>query len=270
MTRKTTLPSIRARNLARSFGRRCQALHDVTFDVEAGACVGVVGPNGSGKTTLLRCVAGLLAASEGEIAVNTAGPTGFLPQDAQPPPAMTPLAFLRYLARVQDLREPAAEVARLLEAFDLHASATSPCSRLSAGMRRRVALAQAFLGSPALVVLDEPTAGLDPIAAKALRELLRKLRGETTILLSSHDLRDVADVCTHVAFLRDGTIARFATLQALSSEATATSAPDRIGSCEPSSPAWTEVVGLIERELVRGEQSTSEREHESRRQAARG
>jgi ABC-2 type transport system ATP-binding protein len=270
MTRKRTVPSVRARNLGRRFGRRSHALHDVTFDVDAGSCVGVVGPNGSGKTTLLRCVAGLLAPSEGEITVDTAGPIGFLPQDAQPPPAMTPLAFLRYLARVQGLREPATEVARLLQAFGLHASATTPCSRLSTGLRRRVALAQALLGAPALVVLDEPTAGLDPIAARDLRDLLRELRGETTILLSSHDLRDVADICTHVAFLQDGTIARFAPLQTLSSEADAALARTANGSHEQSSPAWTALVGVIERELVRGDRSTKEPQDKSRTLAARG
>jgi ABC-2 type transport system ATP-binding protein len=192
-----------------------QALDRVTFRVPRGSITGFVGHNGAGKTTAFSIVSGFLAPDAGEVDVLGRGPfdplamkglVGVLPQDAELPDRHTPTELLYHLARLQGLGRSAAsaEVERVIDVVDLRARARVSIATLSHGMRRRVAVATALLGSPPLVLLDEPLSGLDPAQQRHLREALAKLRGRQTLVLSSHDLPDLERLSDWVIMLKGG------------------------------------------------------------------
>ncbi|HSE95954.1 MAG TPA: ABC transporter ATP-binding protein [Methylomirabilota bacterium] len=219
-------PAVEVRNLEKTFEtgwprrRRQPALRGVSFVVPGGTIFGVLGPNGAGKTTLLSILATLLRPDRGEARVlgldvvrsahrvreriNLAsGSTSFLW-------SLTPREVLDVTGRSYGLRarQRDATVARLLDQFELTAHAGTPYNELSTGLRQRLALAKAFVNDPQLLILDEPTMGLDPDISVRIREQIAALRRDRrmTILLSTHYMREAEQLCDEVVFLRGGRI----------------------------------------------------------------
>jgi ABC-2 type transport system ATP-binding protein len=206
---------VEVRNVDRYFGDR-RAVRNLSFDLAAHECVGLVGLNGAGKTTTLRMLSGLCAPSRGTIHIRGArmladahalrANIGFLPERPPLYDAMTVESFLRFAAELRGLvtadRGPA--VAQAIEATQLTQVSAQRIATLSHGYRQRVGLAQAIVHAPALVILDEPSQGLDPAQSLAMQELVRALKQQHTVLLSTHHLRDVKSCCDRVLLLHEG------------------------------------------------------------------
>jgi ABC-2 type transport system ATP-binding protein len=209
------LVEIEARGLSRHFGRH-RALDALDLEVPAGSIYGLLGANGAGKTTFIRLVTGFLLPTAGGLRVGGLSPAseptrvqariGYVMETSRLYPELRVAGFLRFLAAVRGLvgRERAAAVERALERFELGPVAGRPIGNLSKGYQQRVSLAQAFLCDPPLVIVDEPTGGLDPLQQHEVQERLRALRGERTILLCTHDLGEARSLCERVAVLRAG------------------------------------------------------------------
>jgi ABC-2 type transport system ATP-binding protein len=206
--------------VGKQYGRtRALAGVDLAFDR---GVTGLLGPNGAGKTTLLRIVATSIAADSGEVRLLGRDPhrshadvtavrrdLGYLPQELGYPSDMTAFGFVEYVAVLKewnDAERRTQEVRRVLDVIGLADRASVRISRLSGGQRRRVGLAQALLGDPRLVVLDEPTTGLDPAQRADLRRTLSALGHRSTVLLSTHQTEDVAALCERVIVLAGGTV----------------------------------------------------------------
>jgi len=196
------------------------ALDGVGFRLDNGI-TGLLGPNGAGKTTLLRCLATVLAPDAGRIDVLGFDPDrpderteirrriGYLPQEPGFYRNFTCFDFIDYLAILKehvDRVERHAEVRRVLEITGLSDKSTTKIRKLSGGMRRRLALAQSLLGSPGFLILDEPTAGLDPELRFRFRELVTELSTDRVVLLSTHQTEDVAAICDRVIVLDGGRV----------------------------------------------------------------
>jgi len=203
------------RQVTKRYGRGAKALDGMTFSIPTGAIAGFVGPNGAGKTTTFSVVCGFLSPDEGEVDVLGRGPfvagefkgqLGVLPQDAELPDRHTPVELLAHLGRLQGMARTEArrEADRLVELVRLGDRRHARIATLSHGMRRRVAVASALCGSPPLVLLDEPLAGLDPAQAYSLRDNLASLRGEQTLVVSSHNLGEIERLCDWIVMVRDG------------------------------------------------------------------
>lgn len=204
---------IECQGLTKRYGNT-QALDNVTLELPAGEPIALIGPNGAGKTTLLSLLCGFVRASSGTITVlgNTPGSQSLsgkltaLPQDALMDPRLSVGRQLRFYARLQGMSnaESRLDVHRVLEQVDLLDSINSKPSDLSHGMRKRIAIAQALLGSPQLILLDEPTAGIDPPNAKMIRDLIRAQSSNITFLVSSHNLDELERLCGLVVYLEKG------------------------------------------------------------------
>ena len=200
-------------NVSKSFGGRT-VLDEASFSLEAGGRYGLVGPNGAGKSTLLKLIMGVLRPETGRVRVGGLSPwerpvrsrAGFLPEGA---PLIGELTVREHLILASCLRgltpgQLSAEEDRLTAALSLGGFYRRPAAALSQGQKRRAALASALLGSPALLVLDEPASGLDPEEAGRLLALLGDLPASTTLLLSSHLLSDLRDLAGPVLTLASG------------------------------------------------------------------
>jgi ABC-2 type transport system ATP-binding protein len=213
-------PALSARALSVTRGGR-DVLRDVTFDVSAGGITGLLGPSGSGKTTLMRAIVGVQRRVRGELTVlgQPAGSAplrrrvGYRTQDPAVYADLTVRENLEYFAAI--LGAPRAQVAEVIRQVELDDVAGQLARSLSGGQHSRVSLATAFLGEPELLVLDEPTVGLDPVLRETLWQLFRSLseRG-ATLLVSSH-VMDEAARCDEVLLLRNGSLLTQATPQAL-------------------------------------------------------
>lgn len=205
--------------VGKSYGRTT-ALVDVHLTLAPGI-TGLLGPNGAGKTTLLRILATALAADTGQVRVLGADPSspsgrvavrrrlGYVPQETGFPRGFTAFGFVDYLAILKEWSDrPArhAEVRRVIDLTGLSDVATKRITALSGGQRRRVVLAQAMLGQPDLLVLDEPTAGLDPAQRGRLRDVLGRAGETATVLISTHQTEDVAALCERVIVLDAGRV----------------------------------------------------------------
>ena len=217
--------ALETRGLVKRYGFR-RVLDGFTLAVPRGAVLGLVGANGAGKTTWMMTVAGLLRPTSGTIDILGNGPFdaavhsgrfALLPQDSELPLEATPAGLLYRFGRLQGLsaNEARRSAAEVLAAVNLADRAKSSIRSLSHGMRMRVRAAQCFLGNPELVLLDEPLNGLDPLEADRLRRFIRAHAGRQTIVVSSHNLHDVEQLCTHVAFVEKGRVTRMDTLGAL-------------------------------------------------------
>ena len=217
--------ALSTRDLVKRYGRRL-ALDGFTLSVPRGAVMGLVGANGAGKTTWMMAVAGFLRISSGSIdllgrgpfdAATHSGRFAILPQDSALPLEARPETLLYRYARMQGLSSEAARrsTCEMLAAVNLSDRAHSSIRSLSHGMRMRVRLAQCFIGSPEVVLLDEPLNGLDPVEADRIRRFLRERRGKQTIVVSSHNLHDIETLCSHVAFVENGRVAKTSTLETI-------------------------------------------------------
>ncbi|MEW6268975.1 MAG: ABC transporter ATP-binding protein [Thermodesulfobacteriota bacterium] len=201
--------------LSKSYGP-IPALREVSFQVAAGEIVGLLGPNGSGKTTLLRILTGFFPADAGSARVagvrlsddpfEVRRRVGYLPEQSPLYPEVSVRRFLRFAADVKlgDPERRDERVAAVIAECGLAAVQKRRIGTLSKGYRQRVGIAQALIGRPQVLVLDEPTAGLDPAQVLEVRQLIAALGGGTTVLLSSHVLADVASVCDRVLMLHLG------------------------------------------------------------------
>jgi ABC-type multidrug transport system ATPase subunit len=195
-----------------------RALDGVDLEVPADGVFGLVGPNGAGKTTLFSVICGFLNPDSGSVQIDgqsvKAGvpppprTVSILPQDARFLPYVPIGPQLRYYAELSGFsgREAVKEAQRVLELVDLANTYNRKAGTLSHGMYKRVGIAQAFIASPRLIILDEPTAGLDPGVAREIRATLRTIRSDQTVVVSSHNLLEIEDLCRNVAILHKGRI----------------------------------------------------------------
>ncbi len=200
-------------DLGKRFGSTT-ALSGINLNIEKAAAIGLVGKNGAGKTTLLSILSGALRPNTGSLSIlgdtpetiATTGKLNILPQDATFKKGIPVIKQLLLFARLQgmDKLEADAAVKELLAELGDATFADKSPERLSYGQRKRLGIVQAFLGKPQLVILDEPTAGLDPLAANDVRQLIRKLSGESAFIISSHNLYEIEDICSSVIILDEG------------------------------------------------------------------
>lgn len=203
--------------LTKTYGK-FTAVDDVSFVVHAGEIAGLVGPNGAGKTTIIHMMLGVISPNAGTVRLFGKSLDANREQILQRlnftspymafPVRLTVLENLTVFAGIYNVRNPAAKINELLERFGIEALKKKPISRLSSGETTRVGLCKAFLNDPELLLLDEPTAYLDPQAAVQVREVLldlQKSRG-TTILYTSHNMHEVERVCDRILFLSRGSI----------------------------------------------------------------
>jgi ABC-type multidrug transport system ATPase subunit len=210
--------NVRARGVSLHFGR-IQALRDVDLEIGPGV-FGLLGPNGAGKTTLLRTLATIVAPSAGTLRLLGYDPSeqaarrelrrrlGYLPQTLGYYPNFTVYEFVEYFALLKEIpqgRIPGA-VARAIERVELGDRARAKLRTLSGGMLRRVGIAQAIVNDPDLLLLDEPTAGLDPEQRVGFRALLREIGVRGTVIVSTHLVEDIGAACGEVALLERGRI----------------------------------------------------------------
>ena len=213
---------IEIERLTKRFGA-FTAVDDVSFTVNRGEVVGFLGPNGAGKSTTMKMLAGFVTPSAGtaricgqdviEAPVAAKRARGYLPEGAPTYPDMTVTAFLHFIARIRgfDGAEANERMARAMAMTQLEGVRLQPIETLSKGFKRRVGLAQALLHDPPVLVLDEPTDGLDPNQKHEVRELIRRMAPEKAIVISTHILEEVDAVCTRAIIIARGKVLADAT-----------------------------------------------------------
>jgi len=208
--------AIQTRRLTKIFGHRMAAVNNLNVDVPSGAIYGFLGPNGAGKTTTIKMLLGMVHPSAGESFIfgQRMDPdakalrmrVGYLPTNPRFPPNMTPLKYLDFVGRLfqipKEKRVP--RLTALLRAVDMLESGGAPIKTFSTGMTTRLGIASALINDPDLLILDEPTAGLDPVGRASTIKLIRELGKEKTVFVSSHILGEIDKVCTHVGIISDG------------------------------------------------------------------
>lgn len=208
---------IECSNLTRTFGN-IRALDDLNIIIPAQASVGLVGPNGAGKTTLFAMLCGFLHPNKGSITVlghkpdstRLKGHIGILPQDIPLMRGISVHAQLILFARLQGLNKVSArhEIERIIQLVNINSLIKQFPETLSHGQRKKITLAQALIGKPDLILLDEPTAGLDPVAANGVRNIIQKLRHEHSLIISSHNLDEIRSVCDEIVIIDKGKLVR--------------------------------------------------------------
>ena len=204
-------------HLTKYYGNHA-AVADVSFTAEPGQILGFLGPNGAGKTTTMRIITGYMPASSGTARVagfdvfeqsrEVRRRVGYLPENPPLYRDMTPTSYLDFVARIKGVPRPdrASAVGRALEATATEEVARQPIGTLSRGYKQRVAIAQAIVHSPEVIVLDEPTIGLDPQQIIGIRKLIRTLAEDRTVILSTHILPEVNQICDRVVIISRGRI----------------------------------------------------------------
>ncbi|MES2016254.1 MAG: ABC transporter ATP-binding protein [Pseudomonadota bacterium] len=200
------------RHVVKTFGKDVKAVDDVSLTLGCGV-VGLIGHNGAGKTTLMQMIATLTRPSSGQILFDGVdivkkpnairGRLGFLPQDFGVYPNLTALEFMQYFAALKGVRDPA-RIRHLLELVNLHEHAKRQAASFSGGMRRRLGIAQALLNDPDILVVDEPTAGLDPEERLRFRNLLAELGFKKLVIISTHIVSDVESIANELAIMKSG------------------------------------------------------------------
>ena len=218
---------VETEHLTKIYQNRQIALNDASLTIEPGDILGLLGPNGAGKTTFLRLVLGLHRPTAGwvrvfgkRMTVNSADQRrriGYIPTNPQFPRGMTPITYLDYIARLfgmpRDSRKP--RLASLIRAVNLLPHSGEPIAYFTPGMTARLAVAASLINEPELLIWDEPMHGLDIEARRSMLELIKTLAAEKTLILSSHNLSDVDEVCNHAAVLNKGQMIFHGTLQDL-------------------------------------------------------
>jgi ABC-2 type transport system ATP-binding protein len=198
-------PALRTEHLCKAYGRR-HALRDVSFEVAHGELLAIVGPNGAGKTTLLQILAEALAPTTGRVAL-APGRIGWVPQQPALYSKLSVRENLRLFARLEKVADPGAVVDRMLDQTGLRERATDQVSTLSGGNKQRLNIAIGLLGEPSLLLLDEPSASLDPRQRELLWEFVGGLaRAGTSVVYSTHDVGEVARHADRVLVLADGDV----------------------------------------------------------------
>ena len=217
-------------SLSRAYGN-FMAVDTVSFDISAGQIVGLLGHNGAGKTTIMKMLSGFLEPSAGHVSIDgldLASNTrevqrrlGYLPENLPIYPDMTVADYLHFAATMKGLAGDELEktVQRAVRNTDLLDKLVDPISTLSRGYKQRVGVAQALLGSPRVLILDEPTNGLDPNQTQHMRDLIQAMAESATVILSTHIMQEVDAICDRVLILLDGHLALDASLAELRSAA---------------------------------------------------
>lgn len=208
---------IEVQHITKRYGR-VTAVDDVSFRVERGEILGFLGPNGAGKTTTMRILTGYMPPTDGKATVaghdvfthpiDAKRRTGYLPETPPLYPDMTVREYLDFVAKIKGVppKERRNRVATVMERTHVADMSARHCSKLSKGYRQRVGLAQALIHNPEVLILDEPTAGLDPKQIIETRALIRSLAGDHTIVLSTHILPEVAQTCQRVVIINKGRV----------------------------------------------------------------
>ena len=208
-------PAVQLQSVSKRYGTRT-VVHDLSFTVEQGEIVGFLGPNGAGKTTTMRMIAGYSTATSGTVTVagydmatqndQAAAHIGYVPEHPPLYDTLDVTQYLRFVATVKGVPRSAmaADLDRVIAACRLEAVVRKEIYKLSKGYRQRVGLAQALLGTPRVLLLDEPTAGLDPGQIQETREVIRSFGEKHAVLLSTHILPEVTMICKRVAIINHG------------------------------------------------------------------
>ena len=209
---------IEVKNLTKVYGSFV-AVNGISFKAERGQILGFLGPNGAGKTTTMRIITGFMPATSGTVLIDDLDiftnslearrRIGYLPENPPLYSDMRVVQYLRFVAKLRGVRraETEAAVERAVNICGLAEMAGRICGQLSKGYRQRVGLAQALIHNPPVLVFDEPTIGLDPRQIHEIRDLIRGLAGERTIVLSTHILPEVSQICDKVVIINDGRVA---------------------------------------------------------------
>jgi ABC-2 type transport system ATP-binding protein len=280
---------IEVQHLSKRYGR-VAAVQDVSFRVERGEILGFLGPNGAGKTTTMRILTGFMPATEGkaivagfdvfEQPIEAKRRTGYLPETPPLYPDMTVVEYLDFVGKLKGVlpADRRQRVRAVMERTRIADMADRLCGKLSKGYRQRVGLAQAIIHNPDVLILDEPTAGLDPKQIIETRELIKELAGNHTIILSTHILPEVSQTCDRVVIINRGRVVAVDTPDNLTArlrgsetlylqiDAGAADAAALLGRL----PGVTRVVESDRRDGVVGYEVESERGHDVRRELARG
>jgi len=206
---------IRVNGLTKDYGNR-RAVDHVTFEAQQGEILGFLGPNGAGKTTTMRILTGYMPPTDGEAfvggynvvdeSIEVRRRVGYLPETVPLYSDMAVFDYLKYMADLRHLPDAAERVDEVLEMMGLQERAEGIIGNLSKGMRQRVGLAQALLHRPEVLILDEPTIGLDPGQVVEVRKLIREIGRERTVLLSTHILSEAQNICDRVLIINKGRI----------------------------------------------------------------
>ena len=208
---------IEVQHLTKQYGR-VVAVNDVSFRVERGEILGFLGPNGAGKTTTMRILTGYMPPTEGKAVVagfdvfeqpiEAKRRTGYLPETPPLYPDMSVVEYLEFVSRIKGVPSAGrdARIRQVMDRTRITDMAARLCSKLSKGYRQRVGLAQAIIHNPDVLILDEPTAGLDPKQIIETRELIKELAGTHTIILSTHILPEVSQTCQRVVIINKGKV----------------------------------------------------------------
>lgn len=219
---------IRFENVSKRYGAFC-ALRDVSFEVKEGEILGLLGPNGAGKTTIMRILSGFFPPTSGRVSVagiemsrhphRAKRAIGYLPETVSLYPDMKVTEYLRFAANLKGVpaHELRGHVRNKMSFCGLLESGHRLIGRLSKGYRQRVGLAQALLGDPPILILDEPTTGLDPTQIKEIRELIRALGQNRAVILSTHILPEVSILCSRVMMINQGQVLASGTVPELAS-----------------------------------------------------
>ena len=189
--------------ICKSFGTQ-QVLKDVTLDIPEGQVLGLLGPNGAGKSTLMKILIGLWKANQGTVSVPQR--IGYLPENNPLYEEMYVSEYLSFMAKMTQIGDWRLEIEDLIDKVGLTPERHKHIRELSKGYRQRVGLAQALLGDPQLLILDEPTTGLDPNQLVEIRSLIRDLGKERTVILSTHIMQEVREMCDRVVIIDHGQI----------------------------------------------------------------
>lgn len=190
-------------HINKSFGAQ-QVLKDVSLEIPAGQVLGLLGPNGAGKSTLMKILIGLWRADSGTVQVPLR--IGYLPENNPLYEEMYVAEYLEFMAKMTNVQRQMTNVNELIDRVGLTPERHKHIRELSKGYRQRVGLAQALLGDPQLLILDEPTTGLDPNQLVEIRALIRDLGNDRTVILSTHIMQEVREMCDRVVILDHGQI----------------------------------------------------------------
>lgn len=206
---------IQAENLAKTYGNY-QALRDVSFSVRKGEILGFLGPNGAGKTTTMRILTGYMPPSSGSARVagfdvfddsmEVRKRIGYLPESVPLYTEMSVWDYLEFAARLRRVADRDAAIERAMEMTNISERADTLIGKLSKGFRQRVGIAQAIVHNPEVLILDEPTIGLDPKQIIEIRNLIKSLAGDHTVILSTHILPEVSQTCSRILIINEGKI----------------------------------------------------------------
>ncbi|MEN9977596.1 MAG: hypothetical protein RLZZ569_221 [Bacteroidota bacterium] len=205
--------SIEVTNLSKFYGEQA-AVNDITFSIKKGEIVGFLGPNGAGKSTTMKMITGFIPASEGTIkvcgkevsvdAIETRKHIGYLPENNPLYLDMYVKEYLEFVGKIYKLKNVRDRVKEMIQLVGLEVEQNKKIGMLSKGYRQRVGLAQAIIHNPDVLILDEPTSGLDPNQLVEIRDLIRRIGKEKTVMLSTHILQEVEAICDRVIIIRQG------------------------------------------------------------------